>query len=369
MTINLRRRSRDFLALLILLGISHSSIAQNSAQNEFLLFPSIGGFDTQDESDPSVKDSHLQASVDVLYSYTSDHFRFLAEYLLSTEEAELERLKAGFVVADNAIFWLGRFHSPARFWVNEFHHGQYLQTSITRPGLEAWEDESGSTPTHVTGFLLEVDRISSNDSAVDYALSVGMAPRFIGSELEAFDTLDPRSGHGLSVSARIGYRPRYFETSSFGLLFSWNEINAESVTLPEASDVTRIDQFTAGFFVNWQWRDVRLITSAAYYENDIHDLAGVTTEDFVLSYFQPEYRLNDEWTLFGRADIGFGEDASTFLRMLPSVVAHRNMLGLRWDFADFQALTMEIADVSKQDEDDSHLNHKEVRLQWSAVFP
>ena len=45
------------------------------------------------------------------------------------------------------------------------------------------------------------------------------------------------------------------------------------------------------------------------------------------------------------------------------------MVGIRWDFVDSQALTVEIADTSKQGDGDSHDHFKEFRLQWSAVFP
>ena len=92
-------------------------------------------------------------------------------------------------------------------------------------------------------------------------------------------------------------------------------------------------------------------------------------DDFILAYLQPEYELNEKYTLFGRVDIGFGEDLSPFLRMLPAFVAHRNMVGARWDILDQQALTIELADASSQGDGLVHQNYKEIRVQWSAVFP
>ena len=358
------------LALLSALGVpQHAALAQEGGQHEFLLFPSIDGFESMDESDPSVKDSHTRASAGVLYSYAGDHFRFLGEYLWSTHESELERLQAGWAVADTAFLWVGRFHSPARFWMSEFHHGQYMQTSITRPSLEQWEDDNGSSPSHITGLLYEFEQIRPDDSAVEYVVSAGLAPRFSGDELVPYDFLDPQSGHGLSVNGRLAFRPRYFDSTVFGVSASWNEINVEPETVPGFAGLDRIDQLTIGLFANWQWQDFRLISSLVYFRNDMRSAGGSVRDDFTLAYVQPEYELSDDVTLFGRIDTGLDEDNSIYLRLLPGFLSHRNMLGVRWDFADFQALTLEIADASVQGAEDSHVHFKEFRLQWSAVFP
>ena len=367
MTIQLRQLGKACAAVCLLLGTPMTAVSD--VQQELLLFPSLQGFDSQDESDPALRDSALHVGTSILYSFSSDHFRFLGEYLLSTHETDLERLKAGWTVADNAILWFGRFHVPSRFWMNEFHHGQYMQTSITRPSLEEWEDENGSTPSHITGLMLEFEQILGNDASIEYALSAGLAPKFADQKLEPYDLLDPRSGHGPSINARIGFKPKFFDTLAYGLLWSWNEINVDDPVAALPTDLRRIEQLTAGVFANWQWSDLRLITSAVYYDQKLHYFGDTVKDDFVLAYLQPEYELTDEFTLFGRVDTGIDEDNSIYLRLLPAFVSHRNMLGIRWDFADFQALTFEFADTSRQGEGDSHLHRKEFRLQWSGVFP
>jgi len=45
------------------------------------------------------------------------------------------------------------------------------------------------------------------------------------------------------------------------------------------------------------------------------------------------------------------------------------MLGARWDFAEQQALTFEVADTSQQADTAQHDSFKEIHIQWSAVFP
>src|SRR5262252_557191 len=61
-------------------------------------------------------------SADIVLALTRDRFRLFGEYLWSTEE---------------------------------HHHGRYLQTSITRPAIERWEDENGIIPQHIAGVLFD----------------------------------------------------------------------------------------------------------------------------------------------------------------------------------------------------------------------
>ena len=109
---NRTRISRRQLAAVGLTGVLAGAPSAAEMQHEFLFFPSVDGFDTFSESDASVKDSSTEAALDLLYSFSGSRFRFLGEYLLSSDEAELERLQAGVRVGDGAFVWAGRFHAP-----------------------------------------------------------------------------------------------------------------------------------------------------------------------------------------------------------------------------------------------------------------
>jgi len=112
-----------------------------------------------------------------------------------------------------------------------------------------------------------------------------------------------------------------------------------------------------------------LLSSFIYFNNDMQFIDAPQKDEFVSGYVQAEYRVARDWTIFGRTENGFNEDMSPYLRLLPSFIAHRNMIGVRWDFASFQGFTVEIADNRAQGEGFSHSNFGEVRFQWSAVFP
>ena len=81
------RRRQIMLALVLCVFIPIASA--DDSQHDFLLFPSVDTFNSFDESDPVVKDSFVRPSLGVLYSYNGGRFRFLAEYLWSSTDAEL----------------------------------------------------------------------------------------------------------------------------------------------------------------------------------------------------------------------------------------------------------------------------------------
>jgi hypothetical protein len=363
------RLSCGRLAAAGLLGVLAGAAANAELQHEFLFFPTVDGFDTFSESEPSVKDSSTRAALDMLYSFSGSRFRFLGEFLWSSDEAEFERLQAGLRVGDDTFAWGGRFHAPAKFWNSEYHHGQFLQTSITRPALEEWEDDGGSQPAHVTGLLVESERQRNDESALAYAASVGFAPVFEDGGLEAHEILETTSEHGLSLNLRIGYRPQYLASTQFGIVAAWNEINVLHGSIPLPEEPESIDQASLGVFGDWHWDDVRLLASVVYFDNTLKYATQNVDDTYLLGYAQIEYETNDVVTVFGRVEGGADQDDSIYLGLLETFITERYMLGARWDVAQYHSLTFEIADTTYGASPDGSRDFNEYRLQWSAVFP
>lgn len=361
--------SRRGLAVVGVIGVMTAIPAAAEMQHELLFFPSIDGFDTFSESEPSVKDSSTRASLDLLYSFSGDRFRFLAEYLLSSEESELERIQAGLRIGDDTFLWAGRFHAAAKFWASEYHHGQYLQTSITRPALEEWEDDGGSHPAHITGLLLETEHQRHDESSLVIAASAGFAPLFEENQLATHEILEDTSDHGLSLNLRVGYRPQFLSSNQVGILAGWNEINVVPGTIPAPSPTGSIDQATLGVFADWQWSDLRLLASVVYFDNALDFPAGNVNENYVLGYGQLEYEANSVVTLFGRLESGIDQKDSAYLALFDAFITERYMLGARWDVAEFHSLTVEIADTTYGASITGSRDFNEFRVQWSAVFP
>ncbi len=359
--------SRHFLAALLLLAAAPSAVGQS--QHDFLLLPSVDTLNTFDESDPDASDSFARPSLNTLYSYSGGQFRFLGEYLWSSSESELERLQLGWRAHKNTMWWLGRFHTTSKFWTTEYHHGQFMQTSITRPSIEEWEDESGPIPSHITGVSMDHTYPGEGKEAFKLGFSFGLGPKFVNDALEPFDLLDPGSGHGLAFNGRVAYQPDVFSNNQLGVVLGLNDINVDSDSSPALADLDDIQQLVVGVFADWRWRDWRFIGSFVHFEHDLRYADDVVKDEFLAGYLQAEYEASEKWTVFGRIDYSTGEDDSPYLRLLPAFVSHRHMIGVRWDLAAKHALTMELADTSTQGEDAMHSSFKEVRFQWSAVFP
>src|SRR5258706_8755367 len=67
--------------------------------------------------------------------------------------AEVERLIVRYDVNDRFKLSFGRYHTPINYWNTAFHHGQWLQTTISRPEMTQF---GGSfIPVHFVGTLVE----------------------------------------------------------------------------------------------------------------------------------------------------------------------------------------------------------------------
>lgn len=358
-----------FAGLVLIAAMGWPQLVRGESQQDLLFFLSLGWTDNFSSSEPAIEQSDFQSVADILYTYNNDRFKFLGEYVWSDSENELERLKVGWQANDRTLLWLGRFHTTTKFWTTEFHHGQFLQTSISRPGLEEWEDESGPLPSHLTGVALQHDYLRADQSVLSFGLALGLAPKFSGQELIPYDLLDSQGGHEPAFNYRMTYRPDILSTNQFGLSVAWNDISVDSDSNLSLADLRTIRQTTVGLYADWKWTAWRLMTSWMYFDNELQSLASVEKDEFAAAYVQGEYEASEDWTIFGRTEVAFGEDRSPYLQLLPAFVAHRHMLGVRWDFDEIQSLTLEIADTSTQGDNFMHDNFKELQLQWSAVFP
>ena len=352
------------LAGILFLLLAVPSQAGEEAQHEFLFFPSVEVFDNTALDDERFDSAGYIGIADFMYSYSGNRFRFLTEYVLSTEESEMERLKAGWLFGEQTTIWVGRFHQPSKYWTTEYHHGQYLQTSISQPGIEEWEDDGGPIPSHITGLLLETGQIRKDSSGFQFAVSAGFAPVLTEDGLEPFEPWDPSSDHGPAFNFRLAFLPDYFGNNQFGILGGWSELEIDSDTSASQLGTQSVEQLQLGVYLDWRWEQLRIISNVNYLETKHIRSDGNTRDDFWAGYIQAEYVVGSHWTVYGRHENSSGEDDTEFLQLIPKFVSHRNLIGVRWDIFGNNALTLEIADTETVTSD-----FGQYRLQWSAVFP
>ncbi|NOQ87630.1 MAG: hypothetical protein GQ550_01795 [Gammaproteobacteria bacterium] len=338
--------------------------AESEGEHELLFFLSGGPIYNHIHSEDGVQENDFILEADVIYGYQNGDFRFLAEYILSTEESELERFQLGWQADEETMGWAGRFHSPTRYWNSVYHHGRYLQTSITRPLVENFEDEGGILPAHVSGLMLETMHNLQGADGFQATISFGATSVIGDLELIPFDLLDASSKHRTAVDIRLAYLPDQLGENQFGLLLNWSNLVVDGSRIAEQQGLQRVEQGVIGVYADWRRQDWRILANLTYVDNQMIKQVQDQTDTFIAAYFQAEYEVNQEWIVFGRVEGTHGAENSEYLELFPSAIIERQMLGLRFDFYRKHALTLEVSNVGTQSVD-----LDQAWLQWSAVFP
>lgn len=337
----------------------HAASAETSAHrhaDDLLLLPAVTA--THRTASPGdLRQDELMPELNVFYSTEHDRLRFLAEYLIDRDEHEMERLQVGWVVEPGQVVWLGRFHSPVGFWNSEHHHGAFMQTTISRPGIVAFEDEGGVLPTHVTGLLAE-GALDREYGTLNYAVGIGQGPEF-NSELVPVNIIEARNGGKFAANGRLSYRPFDEHRGEFGGFAAYSHIPVAGQATIEA------DQTLGGVFYNLQTDTLRLLGEFFYVSTRLKGTGVKDLAAFRAAYVQAEYRVHPDWTVFGRLEGTNGAKNNAYLDLNPEFMSERALAGARFEVGEHQALKLEISHNERQDE--AHYN--QFSLQWSMVYP
>ena len=328
------------------------------AQAEFILFPSVTATEYAGREG---KQDGLNAEVDLFYSTDKGRLRLLSEVLVSSEHpADIERLQVGWLAAPATTVWLGRYHSPQGYWGTRFHHGNYLQTTISRPAISEFDDEGGLLPTHLSGLLVEGERLQGDAAALGYALSFGAAAeQQEDGSLEPFDLAHPNRGtHKPGAMLRLSYRPDAAAPREAGVFMGYSTI------VSQLASVREIRQTIAGAFFNREQARWRWIGELYSVRNDLTPPTGNARSYFVNANLQGEYGLRPDWTLYARAENTFGDRNGSYLTLFPNFVKQRHLVGVRYELARNQALKLEVSDARVLNDSFATLT-----LQWSAALP
>ena len=328
------------------------------AESELLIFPELVFENTDNES---LSDSDLTPSIDLFGTARQGRLRLLGEVFIADDEFDVERLKLGYAFSPETVVWAGRVHNPLGYWITQYHHGNHLQTSISRPEVARFEDDGGLFPNHIIGLLLDTTHTSGNH-AFDYSLLAGVGPKLRAGNNAELHFASPNNigdgEHKLNITGRFAYRPDSASDNQVGLFASYVKISV-SKSVYDTLELT-----IAGMFSNWQLADLTL-TGALYLVRDELSNGGKNDNgDFASGYVQAEYLALEAWTPYARLEQSFGEDNDSYIRLMGNFIPERQVLGLRWDFTTRQALKLEYSR--------NHARSKtfgETFLSWSAVFP
>jgi hypothetical protein len=352
---------------LVCMGLLCLSAPVLAYEGEFLLFPTLTGIH---RNSPMMDhpQNEIKPSLDMFYTASHERFRFLAEFMASPGDSMMERMQIGWLPTSSSTIWLGRFHNPLGYWNTEFHHGNYLTTSISRPSIISFEEHGGGVlPMHISGLLLE----KSTDSPVSYSLGLGAGPMLGMKGLMPVEILHPTRQQGkLSASARLVYKPKTDSMDEFGIFTAYTRIPTDNISMPMGSmsmgaTLTGITQTLAGAELNQEFDRLRLIGELYIVHNRLDTSAATESHTFTSGYLQAEYAIPSKWTLFSRIEDTADANGDPYLDLHPDFIKSRVLAGARYALGHHHSLKLELSHNEYQDKTIS----RQLALEWSAVLP
>jgi len=352
------RSARACLLVLSVLFLPGSAVAQG------LMFVDLIGFERAGlDADSKLPEHDLLPRVTLFYSGAKDELRYLAEYVANDVQSHFGRVKAGWLIDPYNMIWLGRTHNPASYWRNQFHHGGWLQPSITRPGIAEFEVPGGIVPAHSTGLMYEAGAAVRDEKGPAFTVTFGYTSRMDSDGLKVPELIDNNRGmHGTALAARLSY---HFDEISggneIGLLTSYNHIPTGMTPSYE------IEQALLGGFVNWYAGRLRIISEFYAVRNELLEPlpAGESMENFYNAYVMVDYSMDSNWNIYSRLEDTSGEGGNLYLQHFSKFVSKRSMLGARYSINRNNLIKFEVDNSQRFSGD----RYKQSSLQWSFVFP
>jgi len=195
--------------------------------------------------------------------------------------AEVERLLIRYDLNDYFKLSFGRYHTPINYWNTAFHHGAWLQTTISRPEMTQF---GGSfIPVHFVGALVE-GSVPANGWNLNYNVGVGNGRSTVISRDGDFGDIN----NGRATLVNLFVKPQFLFGAQAGGSFYHDQIN--SATAPPAEEWIQ-----SGHLV-WAKETPEFI---AEFANITHkpNSGGVTSNSQAF-YVQTAYRLPSKMKLF-----------------------------------------------------------------------
>ncbi|MGA7750475.1 MAG: hypothetical protein WCA63_10040 [Gallionella sp.] len=332
-----------------------------------LLFPSITTVH-QSQQDVDLAAKPFLPAVDIFYTHEFDQTRFLAEFLKSSQENDLERFQFGWHILPGKTMWVGRFHNAISFWNTQMNHGDFLQTSLSRPTIANYEDDLGPLPTHISGVLLDSNR-TVGDSEINYMAGLGVGPTFVDTSLQPLDLLNPVHPGKMAGSFRLGYHPEVGNPNQFGAALGYARIPfSDALTDPVSNAlVDEVQQIVFSTFLNFEEDKFHLIGELFVLDDRLSGPANSSRYTSVSAYLQPEYKPGESGmtTLYARVETTPNAAKDGYLSLYREFSPHQLFAGVRYDFTAKQAIKVEAGRTERQD----GLEFNSISAQWCMVLP
>jgi hypothetical protein len=241
--------------------------------------------------------------------------------------AEVERMIIRFDQSDHFKVSFGRFHTPVNWWNTAFHHGQWLQTTISRPEMVQFGANGKFIPVHFVGGLVE-GSFPAGGLNVNYQAGVGNGRGNVIS----------RAGDAGDNNARPAWVVNLFAKPDalFALQFG-GSLYLDRVTVGGTEFSERI---TAAHVV-WQREDPEVIAEIAHVHHE--QVGGGPSSSNLAYYLQTAYQLpwfGRNWKPYYRFEHIDIDAADTVFAGVPNLDG--STIGVRYDISMYAAIKTEV---------------------------
>jgi hypothetical protein len=263
---------------------------------------------------------------------------------------EAERLIVKYDFSDVFKLSAGRYHTPIGYWNSAFHHGAWLQTTVSRPEMAKFG--SKIMPIHFVGALIE-GNIPSNSLGLSYMAGFGNGRHAIISRAGDVGEVDGKS----AWMVQLNISPENYFGLHAGIGFYTDRVTP--------SDRGEIQENTASAYLAWARETPEFI---AEYLHSTHEATADSSMsgDTNAWYAQFAYRLDGKlhsWKPYVRIERNEVDDSDPLLGD-QGLNYEGGIVGVRWDFNPYAALKAEY----RNEEFDNMGRENNFRLQVSFVL-
>jgi hypothetical protein len=312
-------------------GMAHPGMTQGAAPPQEMTYPSLKisgyadvNFSATDEKNVT-SGFNLGQFVLHMASPLSKKVSYFGEISLTATASgynvELERTIIRYDWNDYFKLSFGRYHTPVSYWNTAFHHGSWLQTTISRPEMIKFGGRL--LPVHFVGFQAE-GNIPSGGAGLGYSVGVGNGRGSIIS----------RAGDAGDVNNNRAWLVNFYSRPSalYGLQVGATVYRDKITPGPGL----RFNEWISSAYLAWTRETPEILAEFSNtHHSDVNTSRVFNTQAF---YVQLAYRLpfsDKNWKPYYRFEYINRPSTEPVLGITSWL---SSTAGLRWDISNFAAL-------------------------------
>jgi hypothetical protein len=307
-----------------------------------------------------------------------DNSRAFIEYVFEqTDEGlvtDLERLWISREVGDNLIVAAGRFHTPLGRWNRTYHHGAFMQETISRPFFLDFEDgAAGVLPVHIVG-LMALARQPYHWGELTYEAFVANGPSINTDEFgftasaDGKPEIDINTGGDVNNDKAYGLRvaAEQHDYLSAGFFFFQSTIAESGAGVNSSVELggDLLEQLITGLDLRLEIGEFDLLAEAYHFDND--SKVGDSKSHNAGAYFaQFGWAPTTKLKIIVRHETLDVKKDDSYFQLLGAGDEKRNLLALRYELSVSNTLKFEFNHRAPE----NRASENVVSLQWAFIVP